>query len=91
MIKLQLQGRFHHVIEVKPPNESERVQLLQYFGSKFGLQQHVIDCLNALTKDGMSGADIENLCREAGMNVIRRMLADARVDNEKNKNQNDKV
>ena len=91
-------GRFHHIIHIPPPNVQERVELVQYFGSKFSLNKKVIDELCASVSlsecytthsegnnisystnsndddDSMrelSGADIENICREKAMDKIR--------------------
>ena len=90
-------GRFHHIIHIPPPSVQERVELVQYFGSKFSLNKEVIDELcasvsrsdcntnsegsntsnsnNANCDDSskrvLSGADIENMCREKAMDIIR--------------------
>jgi SpoVK/Ycf46/Vps4 family AAA+-type ATPase len=56
------QGRFHHVLHVPLPDAHERALLLQYFATKCHLDAN---SLAPLLREGMSGADIENLCREA--------------------------
>jgi SpoVK/Ycf46/Vps4 family AAA+-type ATPase len=59
------QGRFHHVLHVPPPDASERLQLLSYFGRKCALDADTVQSLTTRLREGMSGAEVENLCREA--------------------------
>jgi SpoVK/Ycf46/Vps4 family AAA+-type ATPase len=66
-------GRFHHLLHVPLPNMNEKVQLLNYFARRFGIDAS--SALDAITPKlcnvNVSGADVENLCREAGMTKIR--------------------
>ena len=64
-------GRFHHVLYIMPPNENEKIQLLQYFCNKFSLPEQIKSYLSTRLMDGMSGADIENLCREESMKIVK--------------------
>jgi transitional endoplasmic reticulum ATPase len=72
------QGRFHHVLLVPLPNASERRQLLHYFARKCNLLQvdsgEVCPALSARLREGMSGAEIENLCREATLEKHRSQM-----------------
>ena len=98
-------GRFHHIIHIPPPSVEERVELVQYFGSKFSLNKEVIDDLcasvsksecytahsegsnvsystNSDDDDGkrvLSGADIENMCRERAMDIIRQHISESQA------------
>ncbi len=49
------------------PNASEKQQLLQYFAKKCALDDEIILELQSTVakREGLSGAEIENLCREA--------------------------
>ena len=68
-------GRFHHLLHVPFPSMEEKEQLLRYFGGRFGLD---IDNMNKiapmLNRENLSGADIENFCREEGMSKIRAIV-----------------
>lgn len=57
-------GRFHNVLHVPLPNEEERTLILKHFAKKCKLDDVSLDSLLLKLKDGMSGAEIENLCRE---------------------------
>ncbi len=64
-------GRFDRLIEIPPPDEAARMEIFKICTSKMPLEKDVI--LKDLSKntDGYTGADIENLVREAGMAAIR--------------------
>lgn len=75
-----VQGRFHHVLHVAPPNAAERELLLGYFAAKCGLPVttsgvQAVRGLQARLKDGMSGAEIENICKEAALSLYSQQLA----------------
>lgn len=64
-------GRFYQVIEIPSPNEEERVLILDYYLKRYDVEgrcdrEKLIGCLF----DGMSGAEIENLCKNE---IIRQM------------------
>jgi len=63
-------GRFDRFVLVPPPDEKARLDILKIHAKNMPLKG--VD-LNSLAKrtDGFSGADIEALCREAGMNALR--------------------
>lgn len=63
-------GRFDRVIEIPMPNEEARLKILKVHTRRMPLKAVSLEKLAKLT-DGYSGADIENLCREAGMEAIR--------------------
>lgn len=64
-------GRFDIVVEVPVPDESSRLNIFKIHTKKMPLTKNVnLKKLAKMTK-GLTGADIENICREAGMNAIR--------------------
>ena len=60
------------------PNANERVLLLNYFAKKCGLlgegSTEASEELLLKLKEGMSGAEIENLCREATLDLHRKLM-----------------
>jgi SpoVK/Ycf46/Vps4 family AAA+-type ATPase len=69
-------GRFHHLLHVPLPDLDEKILLLQYFAKRFGIDsQSISEITPKLTNDQISGADVENLCREAGMTKIRNFIS----------------
>ncbi|MCL4372272.1 CDC48 family AAA ATPase [Candidatus Marsarchaeota archaeon] len=64
-------GRFDKIIELPMPNEEARLAILKVHTRRMPLAKDVN--LNELAKatEGYTGAEIENLTREAGMNAIR--------------------
>jgi transitional endoplasmic reticulum ATPase len=67
-------GRFDKIIEVPMPDLETRKKIFAVHTSKMPIDKSVdIDELAKIT-DGFSGADIENLCREAGMEAIRELF-----------------
>ena len=65
---------FHQVIEVPLPDAAMRSALLAYFAGKCQVGEARVTQLAALLKEGQSGADIENLCREEQVAQMRRIL-----------------
>jgi transitional endoplasmic reticulum ATPase len=63
-------GRFDRSIEVGLPDEKARLQILEIHTKKMPLESVKLKELSKLT-EGYTGADVENLCREAGMVAIR--------------------
>ncbi|MBI5223032.1 CDC48 family AAA ATPase [Candidatus Micrarchaeota archaeon] len=64
-------GRFDLIIEVTPPDEKARLQIFKISTAKMPLDKDVdIKELSRIT-EGYTGADIDNLVREAGMCAIR--------------------
>lgn len=64
-------GRFDEVLEIPFPDENARREIFKVHTRNMPLAKDVdLDELVKKTK-GYNGADIEGLCREAGMNAIR--------------------
>lgn len=63
-------GRFDRVIEIPLPDESARKHILEIHTKKMPLDKVDLDEIARLTEN-YSGADLENICREAGMAAIR--------------------
>lgn len=67
-------GRFDRLVHIPMPDIMARREILRIYLEKMPLTDDVdIDDLIKLT-DGYSGADIEMVCREAGMIAIRRII-----------------
>eukprot|EP01041_Mallomonas_annulata_P004596 gene4596-9132_t len=65
-------GRFHQLLHVPCPNENDRIALLEYFCRRSGLSDgNIQNDLKTSLRAGMSGADVENVCREAAMSCLR--------------------
>ncbi|MEK6982762.1 MAG: CDC48 family AAA ATPase [Candidatus Micrarchaeota archaeon] len=64
-------GRFDRIIEVPVPDDLARLEILKIHTKLMPLEKNVE--INELVKitQGYTGADLENLCREAGMLAIR--------------------
>jgi transitional endoplasmic reticulum ATPase len=67
-------GRFHHLLHVPPPTAKDKQAMVTYFGDRFQLPVETKEGLQGRLVEGMSGADVENLCREAGMLKIREAI-----------------
>lgn len=63
-------GRFDRVIEIPMPDEKTRMEIFKVHTKKMPLKGVDVAEL-AKETEGYSGADIENVCREAGMMAIR--------------------
>jgi len=64
-------GRFDKLIEVPSPDEPTRLAILKVHTAKMPIDKSVNLAELAKKTDGYSGADLEGLCREAGMNALR--------------------
>ena len=64
-------GRFDKVIEVPMPDEKARLEILKIHTRNMPLAKDVDLKRIAKLTEGYSGADIENMVREAGMNALR--------------------
>ncbi len=70
-------GRFDKIIEIPMPDKESRKKIFEVHVRKMSLDKDVdLEKLAELT-EGFTGADIENLVREAGMNVIREKIEEA--------------
>jgi len=64
-------GRFDRLVEITPPDDAARLEIFKICTAKMPLGKDVNLKDLAKITDGYTGADIENLCREAGMAAIR--------------------
>lgn len=73
-------GRFDRRVYVPPPDSDARYKIIQIKTSEMPLSEDVD--LNDLTRrtDGYSGADIDSLVREAGLNALRRSSESEKVE-----------
>ena len=65
-------GRFDKIIYIPPPDVESRVKILEVHTKPMPLTKDVNLRMIAENTDGYVGADLENLCREAGMMAYRR-------------------
>jgi transitional endoplasmic reticulum ATPase len=75
-------GRIDRILLVPAPDEEEREQILKIFTKDMPLAANID--LSELNKklDGFTGADIETLCREAGMIALRENLRARKITKE---------
>jgi transitional endoplasmic reticulum ATPase len=79
---LRRPGRFDREIEVGVPDKTGRLAILQIHTRGMPLDKDVkLDILAGLTH-GFVGADLESLCKESAMNVLRKYLPQIRLDSE---------
>ncbi|MEM2083451.1 MAG: AAA family ATPase [Nitrososphaerota archaeon] len=65
-------GRLDWLVYVPPPDEKARLQILKIYTNKMPLSPDVsLEYLAKIT-DGYTGADLENICREAALQAMRR-------------------
>lgn len=64
-------GRFHSVLHVPQPDHKNKIKLLYHFGGKCNLSNKLIESLQLNLKDNMSGAEIENICKEQVIQQFR--------------------
>ncbi|MFX1410403.1 MAG: CDC48 family AAA ATPase [Promethearchaeota archaeon] len=67
-------GRFDRLIFVKAPDYEARLKILEVHTKNMPLAEDISLKKVAQDTDGYSGADLENVCREAGMQAIREEL-----------------
>jgi len=65
-------GRFDRRVYVPPPDAGARLKILQIKTEKMPLAEDVDLSSLARAMEGYSGADIDNVVREAGLNSLRR-------------------
>ncbi|MEM0200850.1 MAG: CDC48 family AAA ATPase [Candidatus Micrarchaeaceae archaeon] len=64
-------GRFDKIIEIPMPDENARFEILKVHTKKMPLDKDVnLERISEITEN-YTGAELENICREAGMNAIR--------------------
>jgi transitional endoplasmic reticulum ATPase len=75
-------GRFDRLIFVKEPDFDARLKILQVHSKGMPLAENVSLKRIAQNTVGYSGADLENVCREAGMQAIREEMEELEtIDN----------
>ncbi len=67
-------GRFDRLIYVEAPDFDSRIKILEVHTKNMPLAEEVSLKHVAQLTEGYSGADLENLCREAGMQAIREKM-----------------
>ena len=67
-------GRFDRILLASPPDRKGREQVLKIHTKNMPLAKNVDLKELAERTEGYAGADIENLCREAAMNALRKDL-----------------
>lgn len=77
-IALRRPGRFDRELYIGPPDETGRLQILKIHTREMPLSQSAVDYLPELANNthGFVGADLMELCREAGLNALRRHVRD---------------
>ncbi len=65
-------GRFDKIVEIPLPDAIARLQILKIHTKRMPLDKDVVLDDLANKTESYTGAEIENLCREAGMNTIRK-------------------
>src|SRR3989344_2977788 len=65
-------GRFDRIIEIPAPDEKTRLEIFKIHTKAMPIAKGIDMAEFAKKTDGYTGADIENVCREAGMAAIRR-------------------
>ncbi|PAV07050.1 CDC48 family AAA ATPase [Methanosphaera cuniculi] len=79
---LRRPGRFDREIEIGVPDAQERKEILEIHTRNMPLSDDVnLDELTEVT-NGFVGADLEALCKEAAMHVLRRVLPEIKTDEE---------
>ena len=79
---LRRPGRFDREIEIGVPDTEERKEVLEIHTRNMPLAEDVdLDKISSTTH-GFVGADLESLCKEAAMRVVRRILPEIQNDEE---------
>ncbi|MBC7110722.1 MAG: CDC48 family AAA ATPase, partial [Methanothermobacter sp.] len=79
---LRRPGRFDREIEIGVPDREERKEILQIHTRGMPLADDVdLEELAEITH-GFVGADLESLCKESAMRVLRRVLPEIKADEE---------
>jgi transitional endoplasmic reticulum ATPase len=72
-------GRFDRLIYVPEPDDKSRIQILKLYTANMPLNKDVDLNQVAMATRYYSGADLENICREAAMHALRRDIAATEV------------
>ncbi len=79
---LRRPGRFDREIEIGVPDVDERQEILEIHTRNMPIAEDVDLNRIATTTHGFVGADLESLCKEAAMRVVRRILPEIKNDDE---------
>jgi len=79
---LRRPGRFDREIEIGVPDSEERKEVMEIHTRGMPLDEDVDLNEIADTTHGFVGADLESLCKEAAMRVVRRIIPDIKGDEE---------
>ena len=79
---LRRPGRFDREIEIGVPDSEERQEVLEIHTRNMPLSEDVDLHKIASTTHGFVGADLESLCKEAAMRVVRRIIPEIKNDEE---------
>ena len=79
---LRRPGRFDREIEIGVPDSEEREEILEIHTRNMPLAEDVDLHKLASTTHGFVGADLESLCKEAAMRVVRRTIPEIKNDEE---------
>lgn len=79
---LRRPGRFDREIEIGVPDSDEREEILEIHTRNMPLAEDVNLHKIASTTHGFVGADLESLCKEAAMRVVRRIIPEIKNDEE---------
>ena len=79
---LRRPGRFDREIEIGVPDSEERKEVLEIHTRNMPLADDVDLDKISNTTHGFVGADLESLCKEAAMRVVRRILPEIKNDEE---------
>lgn len=73
-VALRRPGRFDREIFFPPPNVKGRLEILEIHSREMPLEQDALDYLPILAENtyGFVGADLMEICREAGLQALRR-------------------
>ncbi len=69
-------GRFGMILELQPPDEGERREILAIHAGRLSLDEGVDLARLAEWTEGMTGADLDTLCRRAGFERMRSFIAE---------------
>ncbi|MGC8923603.1 MAG: CDC48 family AAA ATPase [Candidatus Micrarchaeia archaeon] len=72
-------GRFDYVVEIPMPDENTREQIFKVHTKNMPLAKDVNLKKLATMTEGYTGADIEGVCKEAGMILIRENRVDDKI------------
>jgi len=74
-------GRFDREIFIGPPDIQGRLEILQIHTRGMPLAEGIFETLKEVARvtHGFVGADLMELCRESGLNCLRRIMGDRRL------------